>query len=208
VTVVRVPVLGELSARLVKLTRDAARELQRGDRVYEPHRASPTIVKYTELRVQGVEGGGDIVLATRADSPRGESHRKIHANVLMVERKPEPMSRKPPPAPIVAVPPNATTAPSNVDYRAFRDMGQSMLEAVERDMQALSATHEQLRAKLDERGAMSRRRIEQLEAELVRARKAYDDDRALVALEADDVAKQIADAAERLTWLRSMPGNK
>lgn len=195
----------DLSDRLVKLTREAARSLQRGDLVYEPHHASPSIVKYNALRVHTVEGGGEIVVATRVDCPRGESHRKIRCGMLKVERKPEPMSRtrSTPTAPIIALPPNA---PTQVDYTAFRDMGQSLLEAVERDVQALNEAHASLSEKREERSAMGRRMIEHHETMLARARKSLADELALVTLEIDEVIKQLDDASARLTWLRSMPG--
>jgi hypothetical protein len=195
----------DFSARLIRVTQHEGSLLESGDFVYEVVHPSPETTKYNKLRVHSVDGG--TVKATRADGPP-ERPRVLRFASLMVEKKDEPMSRPKPIAlasNVSLVAPSAAP-PSQVDYRAFSEMGQSMLDAIERDIQTLQARSAGLHEKLDECSNMSRRRIEQLEADLVRARKTYDDARALVALEIDDLVKQIDDAVERRAWLRSMPG--
>lgn len=195
--------------------------IERGDAVYEVIRfgTKPEDTKYKKWRVLETDRGA--ALCEPYDGSPGEKkaeRRKIQYSQLRRE-KPEakfenrprvklvaPASEAPLPAPSKSV--NAAKAAATDDqFEAWKEMGRELVGGITAEIAALTEQHERIKCDLDAVDARHRRTIEELEQELLEARRAHEEDRALAAARRDAIGTKLERAKERLQGIRSMLGD-
>lgn len=188
-------------------------QLERGDTVYERVQwgTRPGDVKLNKLRILGT-----LRSAARceiADGTRRGQPVTIPFDKLLMEPKPDTTQTRvklvkpsPPsePPPAAKPEPRAPRPDSGQDFDALVEMGRDVLCKLEREEQSLEAEHTKIAHDVEALDANHRAHIEALEAELVAARRAHEEDRAFVAARVTSIEGRLAQLRRRRELLAAL----
>jgi hypothetical protein len=168
----------------VKLKKLRVLDTDRGSALVEPYDGTPGERKAQQRRVQ---------FTHLRMEPRAEAKLDTRPRVKLVPAASETLPATKP-APAVA----PKTSDSDGQFEAWKEMGLGLVADIKRDIATLGEQHAKISGDLEALDTRHRRTIEELERELLEARRAHEEDRALTA--------RLERAKERLKGIKSMLG--
>lgn len=195
--------------------------IERGDVVYELVRfgKGESDLKLKKLRVLETDRGSATVepYDGTAGEKRAERRKVQLANLRMERPAPTPKFDNPPrvklvppandvPASSPKPPATPRTVSGDDQFEAWAEMGRELLAGITGEISGLTEQLAKIKADLESVDARHRRTIEELEQELVEARRAHEEDRALAAARKEALESKLERAKERLNGIRLMLG--